>query len=766
MTALGRRNASCTVRRLGNVGCQRAAGGPLRASAFVSPASPVMDRRRPASGDTRQSPRPVKPGGAPTDQHLAGSIERPMKGPLAIGVDIGGTFTDFVGTRPTGALLAEKVSSTPRSPAEAVFVGLESLLAQAGLNSSAVSRFVHGTTVGTNAVLERKGARVGLLTTQGFEDALEIGRLERSDIYDLFLTPETPTFVAPRRVRLGIRERLGPSGEVLVPLHEEDVDRAAHTLRERNGVEAIAVCYLFAFRNPSHERRTLELIRSKYPDLPVSLSSDVDPRFREYERLCTTVFDAYLRPVVAQYLGQLQSGLANVGVRSRLFIMQSSGGLYTADAAIERPVSTLKSGLAGGVNGASAVAQQAGYSDIITIDIGGTSCDVALIRGGRPVTREENRLQTYPLRVPMVDVNTIGAGGGSIAWLDAAGGLHVGPRSAGAEPGPACYGRGGSLPTVTDASLVLGYLNPRYFAGGRIPLDPDAAHRAVAQLARALRLSVPETAHGIHRIVNAAMANEIRKVSLQRGHDTRRFALLLLGGAGPVHGCQLARELGINTVLVPELPGLLCAYGLLVSSVSRDHLEAYHVPARQLDAAALLKRCRDLDETGRAALVRDGAAGEDVRVRYTAQMRYIGQSYEIDVDVSVDDGPKVVETMIERFHTKHEDIYGRCSRSREAEIVNIRASHEWPQARPEPHRPTRAGHVEAARKASRPVYFAERGGYEDVPIYERERLPVGAALVGPTVIEQPDTTTVVGYGQRLHVNAHGHLVISVESQAR
>lgn len=680
---------------------------------------------------------------------------------VAIGVDIGGTFTDLVGLRSGHSLLAEKVPSTPEDPVAAVFSGLERLISRVGRGS--VSFFAHGTTVATNAVLERKGARIGLLTTCGFEDALEIGRLERSNIYDLFLGPETPTFVAPKRFRIGIAERVDASGKVVTPLDEAEVDRAIITLRERSGVEAVAVCYLFSFKNPIHEQVTRTIIHRRYPDLPVSLSSEIDPRFREYERLCTTVFDAYLRPVVTGYLRRLDAGLRRTGIRSRLFLMQSNGGLYTGEAAIERPVSMLKSGLAAGVNGATEVAKRAGYSDVITIDIGGTSCDVALVRDGRPVIREESRLQTYPLRVPMVDVSTIGAGGGSIAWLDAAGGLHVGPHSAGADPGPACYGRGGAAPTVTDASLVLGYLNPRYFAGGRLTLHEEAAHRAIAKLAGPLRFSVSETAYGIHRIVNAAMANEVRKVSLERGHDPRHFALLVLGGAGPVHGCSVARELKITTVIVPELPGLLCAYGLLVSNVTRDHVEAYHASTRQLDSGKLARRCREIDQVGRVALARDGATHDDVTALYAAQMRYRGQSYELDVSFAVDSEDNLIGKLVSAFHARHKDVYGRCNTEREVEIVSFKVTHLWSHARPDECHPHVQASIDAARKGIRPVYFRERNGYQDTPVYDRTMLPVGVLLVGPAIVEQADTTTVIGYGQSARVNAQGHLIISLEA---
>ncbi|HEX6080992.1 MAG TPA: hydantoinase/oxoprolinase family protein, partial [Methylomirabilota bacterium] len=436
---------------------------------------------------------------------------------MQIGVDIGGTFTDIVALDRSGRLALTKVPTTPRNLLEGIAAATTKVLALAGATPADVERFIHGTTVATNAILEQKGATTALLTTAGFEDVLEMGRMKRSRMYDLGMDPEVPTFLAPRRRRLGIRERLDAGGHALVPLHEEDVRQAVEILRAQ-GVSAVAVCYLFSFLNPAHERRTREIIAELAPEISVSLSSEVDPTFREYERSVVTAFDAYLGPVVKRYLAGLAETLRGLGVRGVPLIMRSRGGIVSAALAAQQPVTLFLSGPAGGVIGAAFAAERSGVANFVSLDMGGTSNDVALVRDGRPLLVGEGAIGPFPVRTPMVDVNTIGAGGGSIAWIDAAGGLRVGPRSAGAEPGPACYGRGGDEATVTDASVVLGYLNPARFAGGSLPLDVAAAERALAALGRRLGLDPVAAAAGIHRVINARMADQIRLVTIKRGY--------------------------------------------------------------------------------------------------------------------------------------------------------------------------------------------------------------------------------------------------------
>jgi N-methylhydantoinase A len=679
---------------------------------------------------------------------------------IEIGVDIGGTFTDIVAVRDGEQLSFTKVTTTPKDLLVGIGEAVRKVLALAGAPPADVARFIHGTTVATNAVLEQKGAVTAVLMTDGFEDALEIGRQKRSRMYDLNMDPETPTFLAPRRRRIGIPERVDADGNVLIALDEAAVRAAVRRLKDEQGIESVAVCYLFSFLNPAHERRTRELIREVAPDVGVSLSSEIDPTFREYERVCVTAFDAYLRPVVGRYLERLGDGLAALGVNAEPEIMRSRGGIVSARLAAEQPVHLFLSGPAGGVVGALFAAERSGVRDIISIDIGGTSCDVAMVEGGKALIRREGKIAGYPVRIPMVDVNTIGAGGGSIAWLDPAGGLRVGPQSAGADPGPACYGRGGAQATVTDASLVLGYLNPGYFAGGELRLDPAEAERAVARVAERLRMSPLEAAEGIHRVLNARMADQIRLVTIQRGYDPRDFSLVLLGGAGPVHGGALADELSIGTLVVPEAPGVLSAFGLLAAAIEHHHARTFVVPTRAPDFAALNRILRDLDAEGREKMRRERVPEAEVRVAFAADMRYVGQAYELEVPLDGEVGPGNLERIANAFHATHERVYGHQRTQDPVEFVNLRAVHTYPLPRPRLRAEAPSGGtLDAARKGTRRAYFGTARGMADTPIYERARLPVGAPIAGPAIVEQRDTTTVVYPGHRATLDASGNLII-------
>src|SRR5437868_3323005 len=589
---------------------------------------------------------------------------------VQIGVDIGGTFTDIVALDRAGRLSLTKVPSTPKDLLDGIGAAVTSVLALTGGRAGDVERFIHGTTIATNAILEQKGAVTAVLTTEGFEDVLELGRMKRSRMYDLEMDPEVPTFLAPRRRRVGIRERLDARGRVLVPLTETDVRTAVQGLRAQ-GVQAIAVCYLFSFVNPSHERRTRELCADVAPEISVSLSSEVDPTFREYERLCVTAFDAYLGPVVKRYLAGLAATLHGLGIRGVPLIMRSRGGIVSAALAAQQPVTLFLSGPAAGVIGATSAAERSGVRDFVSLDMGGTSNDVAVVHGGAPLLASEGSIGPYPVRTPMVDVNTIGAGGGSIAWIDAAGGLRVGPRSAGAEPGPACYGRGGDEATVTDASVVLGYLNPARFAGGAMTLDVSAAERAVAAIGRRLGVDPVAAAAGIHRVINSRMADQIRLVTIKRGYDPRQFSLVVLGGAGPVHGAALAEEMGMAEVLVPEAPGVLAAFGLLAAAIEHHH-------ARTLQARTDVA---DLSGVNRC----------------------LGQAYELEVPLAVPVTPERVPGLVSAFHAVHERVYGYARAQQPVEFVNFRAVHTYPLPRPVVTPAARSnGTLAEARLAERP----------------------------------------------------------------
>ena len=673
---------------------------------------------------------------------------------MQIGVDIGGTFTDIVALDGEGRLALAKVPSTPKDLLDGIGAAVGKVLALAGAPPGDVERFIHGTTVATNAVLEQKGAVTAVLTTEGFEDVLEMGRQKRSRMYDLEMDPETPSFLAPGRRRVGIRERLDARGAALVPLDEGQVRAAVQTLRAQ-GVQAIAVCYLFSFVNPAHERRTRELCAEIAPEISVSLSSEVDPTFREYERLCVTAFDAYLGPVVKRYLAGLADTLRGLGIRAVPLIMRSRGGIVSAALAARQPVTLFLSGPAGGVIGAGWAAERSGVRDFVSLDMGGTSNDVAVVRSGAPLLASEGSIGPYPVRTPMVDVNTIGAGGGSIAWIDAAGGLRVGPRSAGAEPGPACYGRGGDAATVTDASVVLGYLNPERFAGGALTLDVGAAERAVGAIGRRLGVDTITTAAGIHRVINARMADQIRLVTIKRGYDPRQFSLVVLGGAGPVHGAALAAEMGMAEVLVPEAPGVLAAFGLLAAAIEHHHARTLQARTDVADLAAVNRCLAELDAAGRARMHEEGVAAADVHVAYTADMRYVGQAYELEVPIAAPVAAERVPDIVAAFHAVHERVYGYARTQQTVEFVNFRAVHTYRLPRPVVRPSARAsGSLDDARVGERRAYF---DGFVSAAIYERARLPLGARLAGPAIVEQMDTTTVIPPGVTAVVDDAGNL---------
>jgi N-methylhydantoinase A/oxoprolinase/acetone carboxylase beta subunit len=676
---------------------------------------------------------------------------------IDLGVDIGGTFTDVVCRRPGEPMRALKIPTTRGDPSAAVLQAIDQLAAR-NVPQAAIARFLHGTTIATNAVLERKGARIGLITSQGFRDVLEIGAQLRQSLYRATLEPETPVFLAPGARRKEVPEQVSAQGTVVIPLDEAAVRAAADAL-VADGVTAIAVCYIFAFLNPAHEQRTRDVIAVTYPDIMVSLSSEVDPTFREYERTVVTAFDAYMKPVVDRYLERLEGGLADAGVSAPLQVMQSRGGLAGTAVARQRPVRLFLSGPAAGVIGGAMVGRSAGRADLITIDVGGTSSDIALVEGGEPVIRPEGRIAGYPVRVPMVDVNAIGAGGGSIAWLDGAGGLRVGPHSAGSDPGPACYGRGGMEATVTDASVVLGWLDPAYFAGGTLKLDPALSYAAIeTKVAAPLGLSVEDAALGMHRVINAQMVEGIRLVSVRRGIDPRRFTLLPLGGAGPIHATALAVELGITSILVPRHPGVLSAAGLLAAPIEHEVAMAFPRKLHGLAIAEVHAALDALDDRC-AALMRQERVVGDTRIQYLADMLYVGQSYHLDVPLHRGD-PDPLQRLYDDFLAVHDRVYGHATES-PAAIVNLRAVHRAGGAstleegvyRPDPGDPLKSHRRIRVPGVALPVQAA---------IYHRAAMPVGLTFMGPAIIEQDDTTTLVDPSWQSTVLPDGALLLTYQ----
>lgn len=674
---------------------------------------------------------------------------------MDIGVDTGGTFTDLICRRDGYADVVLKVPSTPSEPSKAVMTGVKQILDTVGGEVGAVRRFVHGTTVATNVVLERKGAESGLITTSGFADVLEIGRQMRTHIYELELEPETPVFLAPGARRTEVIERISSEGEILKPLNEASLGKAIETLRAE-GVTSIAVCLLFSFLNPTHERRVRDIIETDYPDMSVSLSSDVDPAFREYERTVVTAFDAYTKPVLRDYLAELKSALFESGVVAPLQVMQSRGGISAAETATKRPVRLFLSGPAAGVIGGSGAGQAAGSNDLITVDIGGTSCDIALVASGRPLIRPEGRIAGYPVRVPMVDVNAMGSGGGSIAWLDAAGGLRVGPQSAGADPGPACYGRHGKVATVTDASIVLGFLNPDYFAGGSVSLDKELAKKAIGEtIAIPLSMTVEQAALGIHRVVNAQMAEGMRQVSIRQGHDPRDFSLVPLGGAGPVHAIPLAEELNIDTVIVPRNPGVLSAEGLLVAPI--EHEMSVGFP-RDLDAVEIdqLKAIYEKLDMQCTDLMNAEVKGvEEIEIIHAADICYVGQSHYLDITVNLSDA-KLRDSIYRDFIGTHAQVFGYSTES-PARIVNLRSIHR--SRIREVNVPIALKTVGDDPLKGRRLVVFDVDHATDVDILDRACLSIGDCVEGPAIIEQADTTTVLHAGWVATVLESGELVL-------
>jgi N-methylhydantoinase A len=648
-----------------------------------------------------------------------------------LGVDVGGTFTDLVALS-DGSLVTAKVPSTPRDQSEGVMNAVNT----SEVEPEAVSALAHGMTVATNALLERRGARIALVTTEGFRDVLEIARQNRPSLYDL--AADRPPPLVPRELRFTISERMGPEGEIL-PLDDDSLEVAVSAVEEA-GVEAVAVCLLFAFAHPEHEKRVGEALRERLPEVHVSLSSEVLPEFREYERFSTTAADAYLAPRLAAYLRNLAGKAAESGVPAPL-IMQSSGGVARIDDAIEDAAGCVLSGPAGGVVGAAYVGILGGYEDLLTFDMGGTSTDVAPIIGGEAQTTTETVVAGVPIKLPMVDVHTVSAGGGSIAWADAGGALRVGPHSAGAEPGPAAYGMGGEEPAVTDANLFLGYLRDGAELGGEVVLQSGLSEKALKRLGERLGLDAQQTALGIVRVANAEMVRALRVISVERGLDPREFALLAFGGAGGMHACSLAEELGMETVLVPRAGGVLSALGLAISDLRHDYVRPYLAPLEEVDAGEFEEGFEEMENTAS-----DELEGPEFTRR--ADLRYRGQSFELTVEADS------FENLDERFHAAHELRYGYRMDDEPVELVNLRLIATVPVEKPGLDEPAARGEEISERREAN-----FDGEWLEVPVYDRERIGEGSEVGGPAIVEFKESTCVVRPGWSGVVDGVGTLVL-------
>jgi N-methylhydantoinase A len=682
-----------------------------------------------------------------------------------VGVDVGGTFTDlFAAHVDDGRVHYFKRPSTPQNPGEAVIGGLRDMCGELGIDPASIRRLCHGTTVATNALIQRRGAKVAMITTRGFRDLLEIGRQTRPHMYSL--QRDHPAPLVPRQRRLEVSERIDARGEALTPLRDESVTDILDEL-EASGAEACAICCLFSFMNGAHERRIGELVRARLPHLPVSLSSQVRPEFREYERFSTTVLNAYLQPVIGGYLGFLENQLNAVVPSAPLRIYQSSGGLMSVDTAKEFPIRTALSGPAAGAVGAVHTARAVGRPNVVTLDMGGTSADVALIREYHIGINLDRDVAGFPMRLPMVDVHTIGAGGGSIAWFDRDGLLKVGPNSAGADPGPACYGLGGRQATVTDANLVLGRLSRGGLIGGRMELDAEAARGAIRPLADRLGISIEKTARGMLGIVVANMVRAVRTISVERGHDPREYSLMPFGGAGPLHAAQVARALAMKEIIVPLAPGILCAQGLIVSDLKEDFVRSGRFAMDAAGQARLSETLQGLADKARAWFDAEQVAASDRRLMVTLDARYVGQNFELPVEFS-DTEPGVLPlppdagAVIDRFNGVHQRHYGFFSAGEPVEIVNTRLTALGRLGGLQGPRGSPAAAAQAPSAADvRSVWF---GGDDplDTSVYERADLASGMSFLGPAVIEQLDSTTIIYPGDEASVDASMNLIVSVD----
>ncbi len=696
-----------------------------------------------------------------------------------IGVDIGGTFTD--GTlvdSSTGEVTTSKVLTTPVDPASGFISAVNKLL---GVNNEVdpdeIEHVVHATTVATNAIIEGKTAKTAFVTTEGFRDMLEIARQIRPSLYDLQF--EKPKPLVPRQLCFEIPERLDAKGNVVTPLDEKALAQIVDQIAE-TGVTAIAVCLLHSYRNPDHEQKVGEAIKAKIPDVKLSLSSEIVPEFREYLRASTTVINSAVAPIVSTYLASIIEKLHSANINSELLVMQSNGGVYPAKSASESPVFMVESGPAAGAVAAASIGSELGYPNVISFDMGGTTAKASLIRDGQPnITKDYSvggaaqsgagafgGASGYPIRTPVVDLVEIGAGGGSIAWVDSGGALRVGPQSSGADPGPVCYGLGGKEPTITDANLILGRLDPNYFAGGEMTLDAEAANNAISEYcAEPLGLSIEAAAHGIVEIANTAMVNALRLVSVQRGHDPRDFILMGFGGAGPAHVVRLAEQAGIPQVLIPAEPGTTSALGLLVTDVRMESSATLIERADQIELSKITNEFERLENSGRIAHSSAASASGEPIFERSIEMRYWGQSFELSVPVP---NRKIIDAnwmseLIESFHESHNTAYGFRADDEPVELVNLRLTTIGKIARPQLRKlDIISPNAKVAIKGKRPVYFgtdSSEGGVIHTTVYDRPKLPAGSVFNGPAIVEEPDCTTVIQPSWSVTVDDFGNLLI-------
>ncbi len=692
------------------------------------------------------------------------------------GVDVGGTFTDVVLVEEeTGEILVAKVATVPADPSQGCIDGIDKALRSFEIDAGEVAFTVHGTTIATNTIIEGKGAKAGLLTCEGFRDVLEIAYQTRPVLYDVFY--DLPAPLIPRHLSLGVPGRIGPEGEEMAPLDEAVLRERARELRDQ-GVEAIAVAFLHAYLNPAHERRAAAVLAEECPEIPTVLSSDVCPEYREYPRTSTTVVNTVLVPRVAPYIERLEGRLVERGIASGLYLMTSAGGIMAASTTKHQPVHLIESGPAGGVIGAAFVAHLSGHDNLLALDIGGTTAKAAVVNEGRPQIADEfevgasavatvtgARGKGYPVRTPVISLLEIGAGGGSIANVDQGGALTVGPRSAGADPGPACYGRGGTEPTLSDANVVLGRINPDFFLGGEARLDVALAQEAIrGHVAEPMGLRLLEAAHAIIEIANAKMTAALYFVTVQQGIDPRDYVLVPSGGAGPMQAVDIARALGVAKVLVPPTPGVNSAVGLLATDLKHEVVRTYMTRSEATDPKSLAAVFAEMEAPTRALLAEEGVADDRIEILREIDMCYFGQSFQLRVPLTGEIDAGIGAAMSEAFHDRHQETYGYCDRTGQTQFVNLRLTAIGKVDRPRIRELDQGGEDAAhAVKGEREVYFAGAGGLVDCTLYDRVKLRFGNRLRGPAIIEQMDTTTVVPPDAAVFVDRHGSLEIILDT---
>ncbi|MFG7941222.1 hydantoinase/oxoprolinase family protein [Streptomyces cacaoi] len=686
---------------------------------------------------------------------------------LRIGIDVGGTFTDVTALDTAdGRFHIHKLPSTTDDQSVAVAEGVRAILQRTGAAPGDVGYLGHGTTVATNTVLESDGARTALVTTAGLRDVLEIGRQQRPDLYDLD-ADKAPALVDRSLVHT-VTERMTAQGTVRTPLSGQDADAVVERIRAADP-EAVAVCFLHSYRNDRHERDIADRLRAALPDVYVCASADIAPVFREFERFSTAAVNAYVGPRINRYMSRLADRIEATGVPVPPKVIGSSGGMMSLESVARYPVTTLLSGPSAGVVAASHVAGQAGFGNLITFDMGGTSTDVCLVRDGQAVASTQRRINGRPVRTPSLDIHTVGAGGGSIAHVDSGGALEVGPASAGSQPGPAAYGRGGDRPTVTDANVLRGRLNPRHILGGALAVDYEAAARAVDGVAKAMATGREVAARGIGRIAAVNMAGAVRKVSVEAGEDPRAYVLVAFGGAGPLHAVEVAREVGMRTVVVPPNPGTLCALGLLVTDIRAEFPRAVLEEADEHDPGKLDEALREAHESARGWLAAEAPPGAETRITGEARMRYARQNFELSVPLprqAIDTarfGPGAVAEMVAAFHEQHTKSYGFAHADARVQIVEIQLTAAALVDKPELPSIAAGSDPREALVDRRQVDFDETGPL-DTPVYERAGLRAGTRLPGPAIVEQLDTTTVITPDATALVDAYGNLVIEVEQR--